>query len=113
MSRYYNAINVSGSAEAYKPYIETYMTGEGFSLVDYNGQKVWKKGIGLVAAPQYLAIRYEGNSVHLEAFIRFALLPGVYIGEMGVDGFFGAVPKKLLKDRVKTIENYILSVKID
>lgn len=36
----------------------------------------------------------------LEAWIKFAILPGVYVGEMGTKGFVGALPKQLLKERV-------------
>jgi len=87
-----------------------YMTNEGFKLVDYRGQQVWKKGVGLLTAPQYLVISFFQDEVIVEAFLRFALFPGVYVGEMGIDGFFGAVPKSLLKTRVQAVEAYLVSI---
>lgn len=84
-----------------------YMVKEGFSLVDYKGQKAWKKGVGMMTAPQYLVLSYAPGEVTLEAFIRTALLPGVYVGESGIDGFYGAIPKSMLKKRVETVEGYI------
>ena len=110
MARYQNAIQTPGPARNYEPAISQYMQNEGFSIVDYKGQMVWKKGIGLATAPQFFSIQYGDNVVCLEAFIRFPLLPGVYVGEMGISGFFGALPKSLLKQRVSTVEGYIATL---
>ena len=110
MSRYQNAIQTPGPAEVYSEAIGRYMVGEGFSVVDYKGKKVWKKGIGLATAPQYFSIQYQGNVIYLEAFLRYAILPGVYVGEMGLKGFYGAIPKNLLRTRVGTVETYITSL---
>lgn len=90
--------------------IANYMAQEGFSIIDYKGQRVWKKGSGLATAPQYLSITCTPQEVIVEAFIRFALLPGVYVGEMGITGFFGAVPKSLLSSRVRSVEEYLYSI---
>ncbi|MDR3207430.1 MAG: hypothetical protein LBT60_03770, partial [Oscillospiraceae bacterium] len=76
----------------------------------YKGAKVWKKGVGILTAPQYLFVAYGPDSLHIEAFIKYALLPGVYIGEMGITGFFGAAPKGILRSRVTQLENYIASL---
>lgn len=60
-----------------------------------------EKGVGLLTAPQFLklSVNNDGSYV-LEAWIKFAILPGVYVGEMGTKGFVGALPKQLLKERV-------------
>ena len=107
MARYQYAMQTPGPAEFYAPAINQYMVNEGFKLIDYKGAKVWKKGVGMVTAPQYFSIQYHDNVVYLEAFIRYALLPGVYVGEMGIDGFFGAWPKQMLKGRVDAVQYYI------
>jgi len=110
MARYQNTLQTPAPAETYASAISQYMTDEGFALVDYKGAQVWKKGIGMATAPQYLAIQYDGNTINIEAFIRWALLPGVYVGEMGTTGFVGAIPKKLLRNRVETLESYIANL---
>ena len=107
MSRYQNALQTPGAAESYLPAINQYMVNEGFEPITYKGQQVWKKGLGIATAPQYISIYYRENTIYLEAFIRFALFPGLYVGEMGINGFIGALPKSLLKGRVEAIENYI------
>jgi hypothetical protein len=63
-----------------------------------------------MTAPQYLVIAYGPDFIHIEAFLRYPLLPGVYVGEMGLTGFFGALPKGLLRTRVTNLENYIASL---
>ena len=108
MARYHNDWQTPGPAQAYEPAISAYMTSEGFRQKQYKGQMVWKKGIGLMTYPQYLSIQYNGNSICVEAFIRYPLLPGVYIGELGINGFFAALPKGLLKQRVNTVEQFII-----
>ena len=45
-------------------------------------------------------VQKNDGSYVLEAWIKFAILPGVYVGEMGTKGFVGALPKQLLKERV-------------
>ncbi len=111
MARYVNTIPLSKiDVNFVANEIAKYMTTEGFKSVMHQGQRVWKKGTGWVTAPQYLAITFTPANVTVEAFIKFALLPGVYVGEMGVDGLFGAVPKALLKTRVQQVEQYLYTL---
>ena len=81
----------------------SYMQREGFEYVTKNGESYWKKGMGLLMAPQYLRLTQTNGGYVLEAWLKFALLPGVYVGEMGIKGFFGAVPKAMLKERVDAL----------
>lgn len=90
--------------------IGQYLTQEGFSMVMYKGEYVWKKGVGFLTAPQYVKATCQNGWVYLEAWIRFAILPGVYLGEMGLTGFFGAVPKKMLRDRVNMLASLLSQV---
>ncbi len=80
-----------------------YLSSEGFEIISFEGQTVWKKGYGFFQAPQFVRCTYQNNTVCLEAWIKFAILPGVYLGEMNLKGFFGAVPKGLLKSRVEAL----------
>ena len=82
---------------------EDYLNKEGFKQKIYKGEQVWKKGTGMLTAPQFIKFStYQGN-VHLEAWIKQAILPGVYVGEMGLNGAYGFAIKKLLKDRVDAL----------
>lgn len=76
---------------------------EHFELVSYQGQNVFKKGMGILTGPQYVSFSHFGNRLRIEAWLKFALLPGLYLGEMGLDGFVGIVPKTQLKERVNRL----------
>lgn len=100
MSRYIVDIPTSLSPEQVRTVFASFAQIEGFEMVPYKGQNVYKKGMGVVSGPQYVTFTHMGGTVRIEAWIKFALLPGIYFGEMGVKGFLGLVPKKQLKDRV-------------
>jgi len=108
MARYQNALQTPNPAESYAYGISQYMAKEGFNIIDYKGYKVWKKGVGVLVAPQFFSIQYSENTIFLEAFIRYPILPGVYVGEMGITGAFAAIPKKMLRDRVHAVERFIM-----
>ena len=111
MARYTNRIPLTGiNVDFVSGEVAKYMMTEGFSLIDYQGQKVWKKGMGIITAPQYMSLSFYADCVVVEGFIKFALFPGVYIGEMGTDGFFGAVPKGMLAGRIRQVESYLYTV---
>lgn len=104
MSRYTNTIKSSLPVEAVANVTEQYLRGEGFALSIIDGQQVWKKGMGILTGPQMILVGIVPGSIRIEAWIKFALLPGVYVGEMGLDGFVGGIPKQALKSRVKELE---------
>lgn len=86
---------------------DDFFAKEGFEYMNYQGEMVWKKGIGMLTAPQFIKIQYANGWVHVEAWLKWAILPGVYSGEMGLDGFVGALPKSQLKQRVETLMAYL------
>lgn len=103
MSRYKNTLETDRHPDDLFDEIEDYLKDEGFKCIDRD-ENIWKKGMGLLLGPQYIRFRTSKGKLKVEAWIKFALLPGVYIGEMGIDGFFGIIPKKKLKARVIEIE---------
>jgi hypothetical protein len=106
MSRYVNELAALKSPEESDAIIERYLSGEGFRLkTRRDGEKFWQKGGGWVAAPQFVNTTVLGNKVKIEAWIKFAWLPGVYSGEMGLTGFFGFAIKSALKKKVAELES--------
>lgn len=74
-----------------------YFIKEGFHLVDYKGEQVWKKGTGILTAPSYIKMIYKDGVLHLEAWIRF-------LGERAIDeGFVGIIPKRMHQKRVEEL----------
>jgi hypothetical protein len=107
MSRFVKDYTISKSAAELQNLVGSFMAKEGFTQYHYNGGVVWKKGLGLVTGPQFMVFAISENKIHLEAWIKFALLPGVYFGEMGTEGIFGLIPKKLLKKKIEDLERHM------
>ena len=84
-----------------------YLMIEGYEYTQYDNENVFKKGKGLMAGPTFLKLSFSGNAVRLQAWMKFALLPGVYVGELGLTGFVGAAVKGPLKRRVEQIEEIL------
>ena len=87
--------------------VTDYLTKEGFSYTTYKGEEVWKKGVGLLTAPQFMKVNFANGQVHLEAWLKTAILPGVYVGEMGLKGIYAIAVKKPLKNRADTLVNIL------
>lgn len=74
-----------------------YFAKEGFRLINYRGEQVWKKGTGMMTAPSYIKINYQNGVLHLEAWIRC-------LGERALDkGFLAIIPKKAHQKRVEEL----------
>lgn len=107
MSRYVNEIQTDKNSDEVLRVASDYLASEGFQKVDYEGEQVWKKGHGVALGPQFIKVVPDQNKVHIEAWIKMALLPGVYISEMDTSGFIGGAPKRRLKKRVAVIEQVL------
>jgi hypothetical protein len=103
MSRYTNTLGTSKPPELLNQQIAAHLKQQGFQQVD-PVKNVWQKGIGFLVWPQFVRFETRPGALALEAWIKFALLPGVFVGEMGIDGVFGLIPKRMLKARVVEIE---------
>jgi hypothetical protein len=105
MSRYMNEFATALSAEDQVRVAEEYLLGEGFAVKDWRGETAWQKGGGWAVTPQFIKVTPGQGAVRVEAWLAgFALLPGMYIGEMGLSGFWGWAVKAALKPRVAEIE---------
>jgi len=104
MSRYENEIPLGMDRARAEEIIQEFFKGEGFSQAQLEGETVWQKGFGLLTAPQYMKVEIQNGRAKLQAWIKFAILPGVYLGEFGTDGLFLLVPRRLLKAKVQALE---------
>ncbi|PKQ21357.1 MAG: hypothetical protein CVT66_00750 [Actinobacteria bacterium HGW-Actinobacteria-6] len=106
MSRYVKDLGTTMSRDAAWSVITTYLQGEGFDYRDERGEQVWRKGTGALTVPQFIKATPVDNAVHIEAWTAtWALLPGVYTGEMDpTSGFYGAAPKAMLRPRIAELE---------
>lgn len=108
MSRYSHDLTVNKTADQITAIATQCLISEGFTQTTSNGEQVWKKGFGILVAPQYISVTGAEGSVRVEAWIKIPLLPMVFVGEMDLNGFFGAIPKKLLHDKVDRLEKKLV-----
>lgn len=80
-------------------------TAHGFSLKQYKGDMVWKKGSGWLTAPQFFKVTKEDELICIDSWMPFALFPGVYIGKSGLDNSFGYAVKIPMRKLLKEIVN--------
>ncbi len=107
MARTTMDITTKKSAKEMEGIIASFMDKEGFKKTTMKGEEIWKKGIGMVTAPQFLKTEIKSGALHLEAWLKTALLPGVYVGEMGITGFYGFAIKATLRKRVEKLKAMI------
>ena len=107
MSRYESLFQITQPYQALFPQIRSYLELEGYDYTNYKGEDLFKKGVGLVSAPSFVSISFPGNMIRIQAFIKFAFLPGVYGDDMDLEGFTGIAVKKPLKSRVERIEQMV------
>jgi hypothetical protein len=107
MSRYCKQFVLPMGTEQAVGIIQSFMTQNGFEPYDQKGEPCWKKGHGILTAPQIIKTTVCGGIITVEAWIRFAILPGVYCGEMGLTGFWGFAIKDALKSKVQALESML------
>ena len=109
MSRYESVFQITQPQQALFPQIRRYLELEGYDYTNYKGEDLFKKGVGIVSAPSFVSVSFPGNMIRIQAFIKFAYLPGVYGDDMDLEGFTGVAVKKPLKRRVERIEQMVAS----
>lgn len=112
MARYIKDFQVNADPQTIHATINQYLQREGYEYIQYDGENVFKKGSGIASNPTFFKVSYSGNMVRMETWMKYALLPGVYVGELGLTGFVGVAVKGAWKRRVKQVEailaNYVI-----
>lgn len=109
MGRYIRDFGGVGFQEQIMNEVDRYLTSEGYEYVDFKGERVYKKGHGLAAGPTFIKVSFDGyGNARVEAWMKFAILPGVYAGEVDLKSFVGSAVKGPLKTRVAYIEDLIM-----
>lgn len=83
MGRYVAEYTIGQPDDFIRLVSEDYFQKEGFKLVPYKGEMLWKKGRGVLTAPQYIKLAYGQGIVHVEAFIRWDHPAGCIRGRNG------------------------------
>ena len=102
MARSVYTMPYNGDAAKARSIAEAFLNDQKFKLVDYNGGKAYKLGIGMAQAMQFLNIEYCQNEIRIEGWIC-AGLGSATLNEMDLKGFVGCIPKKKLEKRIKKL----------
>lgn len=105
MARYIKDFQISVDPQTAHSAVDQYLQREGYEYINFDGENVFKKGNGIIANPTFFKLSYSGNMVRMETWMKYALLPGVYVGELDTTGFVGSAVKGPWKNRIKNIEN--------
>lgn len=110
MGRYIRDFQTNANSEYIHTVLNQYLSKEGYKYITLDGENVFKMGVGVLASPTIFKFSYYNNVVRMETWMKYTLLPGVYIGEIGVDGFVGALAKGRWKKRIKYVEDLLLNM---
>lgn len=103
MSRYIREEMIQKPADFVDFIMADFLRKHGFTLVNINGEMVYQHGKGMITAPKYFCYRYANGIIHIEAWIKFAWLPGVYGKESDLNGYVGSVPKSAYKKDIEEL----------
>jgi len=85
---------------------EQILTQNGFKPKDYKGEAVWKKGTGMATSMQFIKVAPFDDALGIQAWVQSGI-GDVGLREQSLDGFVGALPKKMLLKVVGQIQNAI------
>ena len=88
--------------------IHNYLMGQGYSFKQRGAEGIYQKGAGLTMGPTFLKFTIMGNGARIEGWQEYAILPGVYAGEIDIDSFIGIAVKGPLRDRFMYMESLIM-----
>lgn len=107
MARYIKNFQTNVDFQAVHSAVNQYLQSEGYEYINYDGENVFKKGNGVWASPTFFKFSYSDKMVKMETWMKYAFFPGVYIGELGVDGFVGCAVKGAWKKRIGNLESIL------
>ncbi len=107
MPRYVVSYKITGNINEAYSFIHQYLLSEGYEFVNFEGENVFKKGHGLATGPTFFKFTVNANFIAMETWMKYAVLPGVYAGELGTTGFVGCAAKGPWKNRIEYIEGML------
>lgn len=108
MARYVKDYTHYADPQASFEAVQQYLTAEGYEYLVFEGENVFKKGKGLLVAPRFIKVSFFQDVVRIEAWMKYALLPGVYCGEIGLTGFVGSAGRAPLENVVQNLERMFI-----
>ena len=110
MGRYIRDFMIKTDPQPVLAAVFNYLQSEGYEYTELNGEKVYKKGKGLVTGPSIFKIYQYGAAIRLETWMKYAIAPGLYVGELDTTGFVGSAVKGPWKNRIAHIEHLLSGI---
>lgn len=107
MSRHVVTFKVNQPAEWVNSTVTEFFRVNGYEKDTHKGAHVWRRGMGVMTAPRFMEISYLNGEVKIEAWLAVPLLPGVFVGELGVKGFYAFPLKSMLKGEVQSLSRIL------
>jgi hypothetical protein len=107
MARYISILPMNRDPEISFSAIHQHLSLEGYKYKSYHGEDVFQKGNGIVMAPTFIKVTYLEYAVRLEAWMKYAIVPGVYMSEIGLNSVVGTAVKGSMRKNIGWIEQYL------
>ncbi len=105
MSRTMVDINYSCGADAARAKTDNIFMSNGYKQKTLSsGEVVWKKGTGMLTAMKFAKVDYYENKMIISAWVSMGV-GSAHAGEMNLEGAFGVIPKRSLKDVIEKVKN--------
>ena len=105
--RYKNDIPVnSQKTDELMASVDNFLISRKYRFSSSTGEAVYCKG-GKVKAPQYIMVEFRKDTVHIEAWIKFLLLPNISVGEFDFKGYSGLYARVNIKKDVEDLEKIL------
>lgn len=103
MAKYINTIKTNKTEGELNLIISEQLSKARYKYIKFQDDWLWKKG-GVFVAPQLIKVDVKGSDVTINAWLKFAWLPGIYSGEMGLTGAVGFVIKDVMSKVIAKLE---------
>lgn len=107
MARYVASYQINRSDQYIEDVSKNYFSKAYFYPIELNGERLWERTAGMGMGPLRMRFRHANGIIHLEAWASIALLPGIYVGQLGPEGAKFAKTREVLK---KCIEELMITL---
>ena len=108
MPRTVKEFTLMQSPESLFAAMHQFLTSKGYKYCQFEGELVFKKGVGFWVAPRFIKVTFAPGCARLEGWIKMAALPGVYYGESDLEGFVGVAAKSPAKADLAQLEAMVI-----
>lgn len=103
MARYIREERINKPNDFVDFIMSDFLQKHGFKLNTLKGETLWQDGSGWLVMPRFFKYWYRDGVIHLEAWMRYPILPGVYLSENDMRGFMGCVPKNAYRNDIENL----------